>query len=111
MPRLEVKETVVFAPNQTVEVLLSGKLENHDIKCLKEVYDERVGAAMIPLVVKKTQAVQKFRILFKNLTRDSNAEVEFMFIKSQSPQLTNEAGKTLVCLNMVSAANLVTFFC
>lgn len=54
---------------------------------------------MIPLVVKKSQAVQKFKIPFKNLTNDSNAEVEFMFIKSQQPLLTNDAGKTLVCLN------------
>lgn len=35
-----LKEATKYENNQTFNVLLAGKLMNHEIKCLKEVYDK-----------------------------------------------------------------------
>lgn len=82
MPSMILKEAPVYEPNQTYSVLLAGKLMNHEIKCMKEVYDNTAKSSFIPLVVKRNAPVQKFKIPFKNLTPNSCTDVEFMFIKS-----------------------------
>jgi hypothetical protein len=49
--------------------MLLGKLENPEIKCMKELYHTDTDCNLIPLGVKKSQAQQKFRIPFKNFSQ------------------------------------------
>ena len=55
-----------LALQQRVEILLAGKIEVPSLVCQKELMVTELGEKVIPLVVKKGQACQKFRVPFKN---------------------------------------------
>jgi hypothetical protein len=54
------------AQQQRVEILLAGRIEVPSLICLKEMLVTQCKEMMIPLVVKKGQPGQKFRLPFKN---------------------------------------------
>jgi hypothetical protein len=54
------------AQQQRIEILLAGKVEVPSLVCQKELVVAELGEKVIPLVVKKGQSGQKFRIPFKN---------------------------------------------
>jgi len=49
-----------------MEILLAGRIEVPNLVCLKELELKEVGEKVVPVVVKKGVANQKFRIPFKN---------------------------------------------
>jgi hypothetical protein len=55
-----------LAQQQRVEILLAGKVEVPSLICQKELVMTDFNEKVIPLVVKKGQSCQKFRIPFKN---------------------------------------------
>ncbi len=65
-----------------IKVMLLGRLENPEIKCMRELFHEGSESKMIPLCVKKNQAQQKFRIPFKNMSLSQDADIEFTFVKT-----------------------------
>ena len=54
------------AQQQRLEILLAGRVEVPNLICQKELLVADVNEKVVPLVVKKGQACQKFRIPFKN---------------------------------------------
>jgi len=54
------------ALQQRLEILLAGKIEVPSLICQKELFVTEFNEKIIPLIVKKGQSCQKFRIPFKN---------------------------------------------
>jgi hypothetical protein len=85
-----------LAQQQRVEVLLAGKIEVPSLICQKElVMTDFNGEKVIPLVVKKGQSCQKFRIPFKN-NGAQDLEIDFTFSKTSAvicgPNSQNSSG-------------------
>lgn len=65
-------------------MLLAGKIEVPSLICQKElIMTEFNGEKVIPLVVKKGQSCQKFRIPFKN-NGAQDIEIDFTFSKQSA---------------------------
>ena len=64
---IEEKLVTKQAPKE-LRVMLIGRLENPRIQCLKELYHQPTDSMLIPLCVKISVPVQKFRIPFRNLS-------------------------------------------
>ena len=67
---------------KVIKVMLIGKLENPKIECLRELYHAESQTQIVPLGVKKSIALQKFRIPFKNMSPTLDADVEFTFVRT-----------------------------
>lgn len=67
-----------------MEVLLLGFLDNPKIKCIKQLFNKQTNSEIVPLVVRKTQGVQKFKLPFKNLSQYLDSDIEFAFIRTQN---------------------------
>lgn len=78
---VELKEV---HPQRKMDVLLLGYLDNPKIKCIKQLFNQQTNTEIIPLVVKKTMGVQKFKLPFRNLSAYLDGDVEFAFIRTQS---------------------------
>lgn len=72
------------APSRKMDVLLLGYLDNPKIKCIKQLFNKQANTEIIPLVVRKTQGVQKFKLPFKNLSQYLDSDIEFAFIRTQN---------------------------
>lgn len=70
-------------PLRKMDVLLLGFLDNPKIKCIKQLFNQQSGSEIVPLVVRKTQGVQKFKLPFKNLSSYLDGDIEFAFIRTQ----------------------------
>lgn len=55
-----------LSQQQRLEILLAGKVEVPSLICQKELTVTDLNEKVVPLVVKKGQGSQKFRIPFKN---------------------------------------------
>lgn len=66
-----------------MEILLAGKIEVPSLACPREMKVKKLDEKIIPLVVKKGAAAQKYRIPFKN-TSPSEVEIDFSFLKQSA---------------------------
>ena len=71
------------AQTQRVEILLAGKIEVPSLVCQKELIMAEFNEKVIPLVVKKGQSNQKFRLPFKN-NGPQDLEIDFTFVKASA---------------------------
>lgn len=71
------------AQSQRVEILLAGRIEVPSLICQKELMMTEFNEKVIPIVVKKGQSNQKFRIPFKNCG-PQDLEIDFTFIKTSA---------------------------
>lgn len=113
----QVDDEVTFATqsvliSRTEKVILIGKLSNPTLACSKSIYNPKYGQTVIPLAVKKTVAVQKFKMPFRTVDRtiDSETEFEFIFIRSVKP--TNPTLDTFEFQNnQFKVFENIAFFC
>ncbi|CDW87069.1 UNKNOWN [Stylonychia lemnae] len=91
---IEIHKNPTEQVQKEIKVMLLGKLENPTIECLRQLYHQEAGCEMIPLGVKKTQAQQKFRIPFKNLSLNQDAEVEFTFVRLPKSHANSQDGNS-----------------
>jgi hypothetical protein len=68
-----------------MDVLLLGYLDNPRIKCIKQLFNQQASTEIVPLVVKRAQGIQKFKLPFRNLSCYIDADIEFAFIRTQNP--------------------------
>jgi hypothetical protein len=61
--------------------MVIGRLENPKIVCLRQLYHHEGESMVLPLHVKANVATQKYRIPFKNMNANLDADVEFQFVK------------------------------
>jgi hypothetical protein len=85
-----------------MRVVLCGRLQNPEVKCLKSYWDHPTQTQVIPLAVKKYQPLQKFRLPFRTPGHLQETEFEFIFIKTV-PQDNNE--------HMCRVFSSMVFFC
>lgn len=78
-----LKDRKKLALAQRVEILLAGRIEVPALICQRELLVSDFKEKVIPLVVKKGQSNQKFRIPFKN-TGPQELDVEFTFVKTSA---------------------------
>jgi hypothetical protein len=71
-----------FEVERELKVMLIGKLENPKIECMRELNHCDSACNVIPLGVKKNLSQQKFRIPFKNLSGNLDADYDFTFVKT-----------------------------
>ncbi len=74
-------EERVVQKKKEIRVMLLGRLENAKIECMRELFHETGKERVIPLCIKSSQAVQKFRIPFRNLSETADTEIDFTFVK------------------------------
>lgn len=73
----------------TLKVALVGKLENPVLYCCRAIFDERAKEMIIPLIVKRGENLQKYKLPFR-LSNQMDVDFEFIFIKSSRPKDCNE---------------------
>lgn len=71
------------AQQQRLEILLAGRVEVPSLICQKELVVTDLNEKVVPLVVKKGQSCQKFRIPFKN-NGPQDLDLEFNFAKQSA---------------------------
>ena len=91
-------------PQRKMDVLLLGYLDNPKIKCIKQLFNQQTNSQIIPLVVKKTQGVQKFKLPFRNLSQYLDGDIEFAFIRTQNQ---NGAGQN----SLMEPIDCLSFYC
>lgn len=62
---------------------MAGKVEVPSLVCQKELVVAELNEKVIPLVVKKGQSTQKFRIPFKN-NGPQDLDIDFTFAKQSA---------------------------
>lgn len=60
--------------------MLAGRVEVPNLICQKELLMTDFNEKIVPLVIKKGQSCQKFRLPFKN-TGAQDFELDFTFVK------------------------------
>lgn len=71
------------AQQQRLEILLAGRIEVPNVICQKELVVTEFDEKIVPLVIKRGQNCQKFRLPFKNKGAQ-DLELDFTFIKSSA---------------------------
>jgi len=71
------------AQQQRIEILLAGKVEVPSLICQKELVVAEFNQKVVPIVIKKGQSCQKFRIPFKN-NGPQDLDVDFSFAKQSA---------------------------
>jgi hypothetical protein len=69
-----------LALQQRIEIMLAGRVEVPSLICQKELVVTELNEKVVPLVIKKGQAGQKFRIPFKN-NGPQDLDIDFTFAK------------------------------
>jgi hypothetical protein len=72
-------------PDRKMEVLLLGYLDNPRVRCVKQLFNQNAQTEIVPLVVRRLAGVQKFKLPFKNLSSYLDSDIEFAFIRTQTP--------------------------
>jgi hypothetical protein len=63
--------------------LLAGRIEVPSLICQKELLMTEFNEKVVPLVIKKGQSCQKFRVPFEN-TGAQDLEIDFTFVKQSA---------------------------
>jgi hypothetical protein len=92
-----IEKRVSKQSTKEIRVMVIGRLENPKIECLRELHHEESDCHMIPLGVKKSQASQKFRIPFKNLSLGQDADIEFTFVKLPNQDASEDDVNLMQC--------------
>ncbi len=91
-----LKDRKKVAQTQRIEILLAGRIEVPSLICQRELLVSGFNEKVIPLVVKKGQSNQKFRIPFKN-TGPQDLDIDFTFVKTSAvirgPLMRSDSGE------------------
>ena len=88
-----------------LKVAVVGKLENPLLFCCKAVFEDRANEMVIPLIVKRGEPLQKYKIPFR-LANTMEIDFEFIFIKSSKPKDCSELEE-----KQVEIFECMSFFC
>jgi len=89
----------------SLRVMVVGKIENPMLYCCKAMFEDKTNQLIIPLAVKRGEALHKYKLPFK-LSNQKEAEFEFIFIKSSKPKNCSETEE-----RQVEVFECMSFFC
>lgn len=105
---IEKRDLVI---EQTMQVLLCGRLQNPVLACPKAITCTSQDIPVIPIVAKLGLDVQKFKLPFKAVHAcTQETDFEFIFIKSVQPQPC-DLGKDSLEEKQFEVFSCMTFFC
>ena len=93
-----------------IQILLCGKLQNPVLACKRAIHLPGSDIAVIPLVAKLGQGVQKFKLPFTavhSMTKET--DFEFIFIKSVKPDAAEDQDSLEE--KQFAVFDCMTFFC